>query len=213
MQLQTAEERRERQRDEARRVILEATESLMLEAPDQDFSIRKLAERCGFAPPTIYHYFRDKDALIDALIEDRFRDLADRTEAAVQRAQDPEEELLAFARAFLAFGLENPTHYGLLLRVARDGRSRDAPAVEAARQLLRRPLHQLASAGRLYTPDIEAAAQTAFALLHGLTTFQITNFQLKISPDLSAVALDAMVRGLVRPEARERRPSGMGRAQ
>ena len=47
-----------------------------------------MAERFGFAPPTIYHYFRDKDALIDALIEDRFRDLADRTAAAVQRAQE-----------------------------------------------------------------------------------------------------------------------------
>jgi len=53
------EERRERQRQEARRTILDATEALMIEANGSDFSIRRLGEKSGYSAPTVYHYFGD----------------------------------------------------------------------------------------------------------------------------------------------------------
>ena len=52
----TAEDRRRRNRQQARRAILEATEALMLEGGSDDFSIRRVATRCGYSAPTIYHY-------------------------------------------------------------------------------------------------------------------------------------------------------------
>ena len=67
-----AETRRQRQRSEARRAILDMTETLLVEAGSDAFSIRTLAERCGYTAPTIYHYFGDKAGLIDALLEERF---------------------------------------------------------------------------------------------------------------------------------------------
>ena len=72
MEPHPSEIRRSRHREEARRAILDATEAILLEDGVELFSIRKLATRCGFTAPTIYHYFRDKDGLIDALLEERF---------------------------------------------------------------------------------------------------------------------------------------------
>src|SRR3972149_293778 len=75
MRTSPAELRRPRQREQARRAILDATEALLLEAGSDGFSMRRLAERCGYTTPTIYHYFEDKPALIDALLEGRFAGL------------------------------------------------------------------------------------------------------------------------------------------
>ncbi len=48
----TAEDCRRRNRQQARRAILEATEALMLEGGGDDFSIRRVATRCGYSAPT-----------------------------------------------------------------------------------------------------------------------------------------------------------------
>ena len=87
-QPQPAALRRSRQREEARRAILDATESILLEDGEELLSIRKLALRCGYTAPTIYHYFRDKDGLIDALLEERFSRLLQRVRR-VQLGPDP----------------------------------------------------------------------------------------------------------------------------
>ena len=47
MSSETHEQRREAQRDSARRAILEATAGLLLEDGYDAFSIRRLVERCG----------------------------------------------------------------------------------------------------------------------------------------------------------------------
>ena len=67
--LSPAETRRARQREDARRAILDATEALLLEAGSDGFSMRRLAERCGYTTPTIYHYFDSKEAYGLDLIE------------------------------------------------------------------------------------------------------------------------------------------------
>ena len=54
-QIQPAALRRSRQREEARRAILDATEAILLEDGQELLSIRKLALRCGYTAPTIYH--------------------------------------------------------------------------------------------------------------------------------------------------------------
>ena len=52
-----AERRRLRQRTDAQRAILDATEALLVEDGYEQFSMRRLVERCGYTAPTIYRYF------------------------------------------------------------------------------------------------------------------------------------------------------------
>lgn len=207
MRTQPAKARRSRYRREARRAILDATEQLLIEEGSEEFSIRKLSARCGFAPPSIYHYFRDKDGLIDALLEERFRELV-RQVRRVEPSDDPGEYLRSLALAFVSFGLENQTFYRLLMSTARDGRDRRVPAAEEARALLRRPLLELAHEGRLYSSDVDAVEHAVVALLHGLTALPITWTRERFSKQLNAIAIDALVRGLVRAESSLARSPG-----
>jgi AcrR family transcriptional regulator len=191
----TAEARRRRQRREARRAILDATEALMIEAGGE-FSIRSLAARCGYTAPTIYHHFGDKEGLVDALLEERFSRLLARVRR-VELGPDERENLRRMLQAFLRFGRQNPAFYRLLLAGGGKGRDRTPPSVEAAQAILGAPLQALERSGRLRAADGEVAGQAIWALLYGLTALQVTRPDFAWAPDLVEVAVDTMLRGLV----------------
>ena len=196
MEPEAAKQRRQRHRAEARRSILDATEALLIEHGLEAFSIRRLAHRSGYSAPTIYHHFRDKDGLIDALLQERFQGLI----AAVKHAddsEDPADSLRRVALAFLEFALTNPTFYRLSDSTYRDGDDRSVPAAEEARQLLWRPLQQLWDEGRLPVANLDAAKQVMYALLHGLAALQITRTRMDWAPGLNELALDVLLRGLI----------------
>lgn len=197
------EARRERQRQEARRAILDATETLLLEAEGDAFSIRELTRRCGYSAPTIYHYFGDKDGLIDALLEDRFARLLAALHG-VPHDSDPARNLRQLSLAFMSFGNTNPTFYRLISSISRKGRMRSPPAVEAALELMQEPIHQLAERGRLEVP-LEVAEQMLWALTHGLTSLRSLRPQHDWVADLESHALDVWLRGALRPRAEEQR--------
>lgn len=189
--------RRSRQRREARRRILEATEALLLEDGYEAFSMRRLAERCGYTAPTIYHYFGDKPGLIDALLEERFSGLLHRIRS-VARSEDPAETMRSLARAFVDFGMRNPTFYRLLM-TPRSAPGEPSQAAEEARAVLEEPVHELERVGRLYSADAETTKQMVWVLLHGLIHLRLSRPDHPWSPDLVEVALESMFRGIVRP--------------
>jgi AcrR family transcriptional regulator len=196
-QPQTAALRRSRQREEARRAILDATEAILLEDGEELLSIRKLALRCGYTAPTIYHYFRDRDGLIDALLEERFSRLLQRVRR-VELGPDPVANLRQLSRAFLRFAAGNTTFYRVMIRGSSDGGERKVRAAEATREIMAGPLVALHEAGRLWSPDVEAAQQSLWAVLHGVIALRLGNPKYAWSKNLTEVALEAMLRGLVR---------------
>jgi len=207
-QLQPAALRRNRQREEARRAILDATEAILLEDGIEQFSIRKLATRCGYTAPTIYHYFRDKDGLIDALLEERFSRLLQRVRR-VSIGPDPVANMREYGRAFLRFAASNPTFYRVMIRGASDGGERKIRAAEQARDLMAGQLQALAANGRLWTDDVEAALQSVWAVLHGVTALRLGNPKYPWSKNLADVALETALRGLLRaPAPRNGKGSG-----
>ena len=191
--LSSAQDRRLRHREEARRAILDATQELLVEQGYESFSMRKLATRCGYAAPTIYHYFGDKPGLLDSLIELRMREVSAEMRA-VRLARDPVENMRRLFIAFARWGLANPTHYQLLTSTREPH-----PAGEEAREVLMRPVTQLAEQGRLET-DIELARQSFWALVHGIISLQTTRPEEGWSEQLIERALDAMISGLVKSE-------------
>jgi AcrR family transcriptional regulator len=205
--LQAAERRRLQSRSEARRAILDATEALLVGEGYARFSMRKLADRCGYTAPTIYHYFGDKVGLLDALLEERLgRLVAELREVPVSR--DPARNLLALGGAVARFGLRNPSHYRLFTEpreVRSEVRSKLLPSGEEARRILERPIIELWEAGRLEFESIEAARQTFWALLHGVISLRVSRPGVEWSSDLFEVALETLLRGALReaPEARE----------
>ena len=109
--IQPAERRRLQSRAEARRAILDATEALLVEDGATAFSMRRLAERCGYTPPTIYHYFGDKQRLLDELLDERCRTLV-RSLRRVGLDGDPVRDLRTYRETYGPPRLRGAHPYG-----------------------------------------------------------------------------------------------------
>jgi AcrR family transcriptional regulator len=196
------EHRRARQREEARRTILDATELLLIESGGFDFSIRSLSKRCGYSAPTVYHYFGDKDGLVDALLEERVAVLADAIER-VPVTRDSLADLSAVLKVFVGFGAAHPTFDRLMWTVSSKGQSRTTPALERLSARVRPPLEQLAKSGRLGGADVDSAGQMIWALLHGLSALRVIEPAHPWAPNLGERAVDTLLHGMTCPVSRE----------
>lgn len=189
----TARQRRLRYRQDARRAILDAAESLLVEGGADAFSMRRLAERCGTTPSTLYHYFGDKPGLVHALLEERLQGLAADLRT-VSLPGDPVGNACALASAFARFGLRNPSHY-LLLVVSNGDEAVDPPSREEVQRQLTEPLDELVARGELDPGDLEGLRQGLWCLLHGLILLQTTRPDEGWEADLLDTSLHALIRG------------------
>ena len=190
-----AARRRLQRREEAQRAILDASEALLLENGYEAFTMRRLADRCGYTTPTIYHYFGDKLGVIDALVEERLRRLLARLRR-VRREDDPVATVKALAKAFVHFGLQNPIHYQLLT-VPRPANSPPPTAAVEAREFFEAPIVTLAEAGRLGAHTVEETKQCLWVLLHGIISMQTARPDEGWSKTLLETSLDSMMTGLL----------------
>ena len=154
-------------------------------------------QRCGFTAPTIYHHFRDKQGLLDELLEARVESLVKEIRA-VALTDDPAENIRRLFRAFADFGIRNPTHYALLSS-SRSEHTDTIPAAQEAQAILLAPLETLEQEGRLRSGDLEETRQVAWAFLHGVISLQITRPHEDWNPNLLDLSLDALIRGCIRP--------------
>src|ERR1700693_210636 len=106
--------RQVQEKQELRQAILTAAGELFLEQGYERFSLRKVAERIGYSPTTIYLYFRDKDDLLFTVVDEGFERFGQQLAAAAASTEDPWERLIALGRAYIAFGLQNPVYYQLM---------------------------------------------------------------------------------------------------
>ena len=192
-EISPAVRRRTRQREEARRAILDASEAIVLDGGFEALSIRRLSTQCGYAAPTIYHYFRDKPAIVDALLEERCRRLVSALRR-VRRGRGPFADARALYGAFVRFGRAHPAHYRLLT-AWRDPALAPPAAFDEARVLLEQPMHELEAAGQLRACSVETASHAVFALLHGLVSLGNDRTDIAWPADLFDAALDALLRG------------------
>lgn len=72
-------------------------------------TIRKVADHAGLSPMAMYRHFADKDALLNALMDDGFA--AWESIARSIRAADPIEWLYALGEALLQFALTEPHRF------------------------------------------------------------------------------------------------------
>ena len=66
-------ERKEREKQEMRTLILSTATNLFVERGYDSVSMRNIAEAMEYSPATIYLYFKDKNELLYTLSEEGFR--------------------------------------------------------------------------------------------------------------------------------------------
>lgn len=109
-----AMEKRAPNKEEFRREILGAARSLFVNEGYENFSMRKLAEKTEYSPPTINLYFKDKDDLLFAICEEvAERFFADLTDIRTAHT-DPLESLRQALLNLIKVGFNNPDEYKFL---------------------------------------------------------------------------------------------------
>lgn len=106
-------ERKEREREEMRELILQGAQKLFLENGYEKTSIRGIADTIEYSPATIYLYYKDKNELLLALHVKAFEKMMEEF-AVVATVADPFERLTALGEQYIKFAVENPELYDLM---------------------------------------------------------------------------------------------------
>ncbi len=131
-----------------------------------ELSLRAVAAKAGVSPGAPYHHFEDKAALLAALAQDGYIDLASAMASAVDNATDT-GTVERGVRAYLAWARAHPAHYRVMfLPELRERR------FEAIRAVAAGTLAQWAEWLRLLAPGRTAAeaqslAVTLWSAMHG----------------------------------------------
>jgi AcrR family transcriptional regulator len=97
--------------------LIAAASALLAELGDANqLSMRAVAAAVGVTPPSIYRHFPDKQALLVAVLEERWEELYQTLAAAVD--DDPFRSLRAVGLAYVRFAEEHPGHYRVLFSAA-----------------------------------------------------------------------------------------------
>lgn len=196
-------ERRESERHDLRRAILDSAAALFLEEGYESFSMRQVAERIGYSATTIYRHFDNKDALLFAVVDAGFARFGDAlAEAAAADARDGVERVLALGRAYVRFGLENPAYYRMMFLQRSDYLRAPAEGCEQPRassfDILRDAVQRAIDEGTLVAPSALQASNFLWALVHGVVALALAGPNPEEFADLVALdtTLELAVTGL-----------------
>ena len=64
----STDERKEREREKRKELILNAAEEIIISEGIDNISIRKIANKIEYSPAIIYYYFKNKDEIINSLM-------------------------------------------------------------------------------------------------------------------------------------------------
>ncbi len=106
-------DRKEREKLEMRRLIIEAAMRMFVDEGYEKTSIRAIADKIEYSPGTIYLYYKDKDELLYEVQREAFGQLRDAL-AARAVSKDPWKRLTQVMHTYVEFGLAHPDLYDLM---------------------------------------------------------------------------------------------------
>ena len=97
-------------------IVAAAAELLDEAGNEQAVTLRAVARRVGIAAPSIYAHFPDRQAILLAVVQDAFAELAEAIHAsvAVGAGGDPADRLRAACLAYLDFATTRPQRYRVM---------------------------------------------------------------------------------------------------
>lgn len=206
--------RREREKEEIQRRILDAARELFALEGFEAVTMRKIADRVEYTPTALYFHFKDKRELFRRLCAEDFGALAARFQV-LSRVPDLLERLRMLGRGYIAFALEHPHHYrlmfmtpGALLESEPEGPAsgRERPE-QGIHSFLLQACDGAIAAGRLRPEftDPHLVAQTLWAGTHGVAALAIARqhdawVDWRPIEERAGAMVDSLLRGFAREE-------------
>jgi AcrR family transcriptional regulator len=169
-------ERKNREKQEIRKQVLESAMALFLEEGYKNVTIRKIAEKIEYSPATIYLYFKDKDEIfltLQKMAFERFYEF----QSSGQHIEDPVERLSEQGKTYLQFAIENPGYYELIFFMTEPREKLKEPENYNKELdtygLLKANVKIAIEAGLMRTTDVEATSFALWAYVHGIASLII----------------------------------------
>lgn len=204
-------ERRQRERDDTRTMIMDAARELFVSEGYDGVSMRRIAEKIEYSPTAIYFHFKDKETLIRALVDHDFLELAHQFTAAAQ-IPNPVDRLRATGTAYADFGLHYPNHYRLMFmtphEMAKDESALDRGNPEEDAYAFLKSIIADAIQGDHFDrrfADVELTSQIVWSGVHGVVSLEIAKcnddwVEWKDVRQRVATMIDVLIAGLTRKE-------------
>lgn len=172
------QERKEKQKQEIRKAILDASIKLFKEEGFENVSIRKIAEIIQYSPTTIYLYFKDKKEILYVLCEQGF-EMINTFADSLNEISDPLERLKKIGEFYLMFGVNFPEYYDLMLIQEApmihhaDLKLQDWPGANRIFNRLKELVQECIDLQKIPAGDAELISITLWSCLHGLISLNI----------------------------------------
>ncbi|TQJ29637.1 TetR/AcrR family transcriptional regulator [Microbacterium sp. SLBN-146] len=137
----------------SRDALLDAAEELLASAPSEPLSVRAVCARAGVQFPTLYHFFVNKQGLVDAVADRGFVSLASEIENST--AADPRSMLGEIWNAHIRAALATPARYALMYGSTTVGEV--AAGAHRVERVAASRLTSIAAGGQLTTTTASAA--------------------------------------------------------
>lgn len=169
-------DRKERDKLDRRKLIIQSATKLFLEQGYEKTSIRNIADDIEYSPATIYLYFKEKDEIFFVLHEQGF-ELLNKEFAKFAAIENPLERLRAIGHSYLQFAVDNPDYYDLMfiMRAPLNEISclEKWDAGESAFSSLLQTVEQCMAQNLIPQTDPNIAAMTIWSYAHGIASLFI----------------------------------------
>jgi AcrR family transcriptional regulator len=158
--------------------LLDTAIEQLRETGVEELSLRALARAVGVSQTAPYRHFADKGELLAAMATCGYRDLLDALrQAGAATGECPEEQLFAFAHAYVDYAARNPQLFKLMFGPAVQPTVRYPELREASRdtlQLVQDILQRGVDSGIFrHVDDIAYMANAAWSSIYGLSTLLV----------------------------------------
>lgn len=194
-------EKRAKYNNEFRREILDAARELFINQGYEKFTMRRLAEKIGYSPTTIYIYFKGKDDLLFAICEEVAEHLSANLNKIRTLDIDPLDALRQALLYFLDFGFKHPNQYKVFFFTGRDvyGTHDEFMQKESMARnsflAFRGIVQNCIESGKFRETDVEILTQVLCVATHGLII--MTNYRKNFPWADRTVLANALVDGLI----------------
>ncbi|MDQ6671533.1 MAG: TetR/AcrR family transcriptional regulator [Chloroflexota bacterium] len=160
-----------------RSAILTATRALAAEFGWTAVTLRRIAERIEYSPATVYEHFANKEAILAALADEGYAELAVSLRRASAKEKDGHAAMRAMAHAYWRFADRSPDMYQVMFELAgvSGAVSGDkSAAAHAAFALLKDSVESVAAAAGIRLADSSDEAASMWAAWHGLVSLTMS---------------------------------------
>lgn len=106
-----SKDRMEREKQNKQNLILATAKEIILNEGIEKLSIRKLTDKMEYSPAIVYHYFKNKDVIIQKIMENEYGEIIDALMLASDLANDPIDNLKNCLQAYINQALKNNVAY------------------------------------------------------------------------------------------------------